>query len=141
MHVADTESATRRRAPVADGPTAAPLTTATTSDQVAVIHLEIPPDGGMPEHDHGASQIVLIPVSGSVQVRHGQDVHTLGPGSAAHIDTGERVSLANLGTEPAIADGRGLAPGVRVPAGGVADRLKHRATVPAAGGSGIPAWR
>lgn len=80
---------------------AAPLTTATTSDQVAVIHVEIPPGGGMPEHDHGASQIVLIPVSGSVQVRHGQDVHTLVPGSAAHIDTGERVSLANLGTEPA----------------------------------------
>ncbi|WP_329537397.1 cupin domain-containing protein (plasmid) [Streptomyces sp. NBC_01450] len=101
MYVADTETATRRRAPVTAGLTVAPLTTAATSDQVAVIHVEIPEGGGLPEHDHGASQIVLIPVSGSVQVRHGQDVHTLVPGSAAHIDTGERVSLANLGTEPA----------------------------------------
>ncbi|MDX3847095.1 cupin domain-containing protein [Streptomyces europaeiscabiei] len=63
--------------------------------------MEIPPGSGMPEHDHGASQIVLIPVAGSVQVRRGQDVHTLAPGSAAHLDAGERVSLANLGTEPA----------------------------------------
>ncbi|MFH8737680.1 cupin domain-containing protein [Streptomyces sp. NPDC017964] len=99
MCVADTGSASRRRVPVAGGPTAAPLTTASASDQVAVIHVEIPPGGGMPEH--GASQIVLIPDSGTVQVRHGQDVHTLVPGSAAHIDTGERVSLANLGTEAA----------------------------------------
>ncbi|WP_037673238.1 hypothetical protein [Streptomyces griseus] len=60
-----------------------------------------PPGGGLPEHDLGASQIVLIPVAGSVQVRHGQDVHTLVPGSAAHVDTAERVSLANLSTEPA----------------------------------------
>ncbi|WP_327667726.1 cupin domain-containing protein [Streptomyces sp. NBC_00485] len=101
MYVADTGSAPRRRAPVAGGPTAAPLMTATTSGQLAVIHLEIPPGGGMPEHDHGASQIVLIPVSGSVRVHQGRDVHTLVPGSAAHIDTGERVSLANPGTEPA----------------------------------------
>jgi quercetin dioxygenase-like cupin family protein len=79
----------------------APLTTATTSDQVAVIHVEIPAGGGMPEHDHGASQVVLIPLVGSVQVRHGQDVHTVVPGSAAHIDTGERVSLVNPGSEPA----------------------------------------
>ncbi|MFS8199414.1 cupin domain-containing protein [Streptomyces sp. CWNU-52B] len=101
MYVADTGSTPRRRAPVAGGPTAAPLLTAATSDRVAVVHLEIPPGGGLPEHDHGASQIVLIPVSGSVQVRHGGDVHTLAPGSAAHIDTGERVSLANPGTAPA----------------------------------------
>lgn len=84
MYVADTETAARRRAPVTDGPTAAPLTTAAISDQVAVIHVEIPAGGRMPEHDHGASQIVLIPVSGSVQVRHGQDVHTLVPGSGTH---------------------------------------------------------
>jgi hypothetical protein len=42
MYVADTETVTRRRAHVTDGPTATPLTTASTSDQVAVIHVEIP---------------------------------------------------------------------------------------------------
>ncbi|WP_129305343.1 cupin domain-containing protein [Streptomyces sp. L2] len=101
MYVADSATATRLRAPLAGGPTAAPLTTAATSEQVAVVHVEIPAGGGMPEHDHGASQIVLIPLSGSVQLRHGQEAHTLTPGSAAHIGTGERVSLANPGAEPA----------------------------------------
>lgn len=101
MHVTDIGSATRRRAPVADGPTVAPLTTPETSDRVAVVHMELPAGGRMPEHDHGPSQIVLIPVSGSVELRHGEDVHALGPGSAAHIGTGERVALANPGSEPA----------------------------------------
>lgn len=48
MYVADTGSAPRRRAPVAGGPTAALLMTATISDQLAVVHLEIPPGGACP---------------------------------------------------------------------------------------------
>ena len=55
----------------------------------------------MPEHDHGASQIVLIPLSGSVELCHDGTRRTLSAGSAAHIATGERVSLVNPGTEPA----------------------------------------
>jgi quercetin dioxygenase-like cupin family protein len=101
MHVTGTGTATRHRAPVPDGPVATPLTTPETSDRVAVVHLELPVGGRLPEHDHGPSQIVLIPLSGSVELRHGQNLHALGPGSAAPIDTGERVSLANAGTGPA----------------------------------------
>jgi quercetin dioxygenase-like cupin family protein len=55
----------------------------------------------MPEHDHGVSEIVLIPLSGSVNLHHDGQARTLSAGMTAHIATGERVSLANPGAEPA----------------------------------------
>ncbi|MER6984163.1 cupin domain-containing protein, partial [Streptomyces carpinensis] len=68
----------------------------------AVVHVELPAGAAMPEHDHGASQIVLIPVAGSVELRHDGRVRTLTAGAAAaHIAVGERVGLANPGEEPA----------------------------------------
>ncbi|MBQ0825203.1 cupin domain-containing protein [Streptomyces tagetis] len=100
MHIADTASATRHRAPLAAGPIATPLTAETTSDRVAVVHLELPAGGGLPEHDHGASEIVLVPLSGTALLRHGGKEHPLTPGTTAHIATGERVALTNPGDEP-----------------------------------------
>ncbi|MFC9227589.1 cupin domain-containing protein [Streptomyces decoyicus] len=43
---------------------------------------------------------MLIPLSGSVELRRGGDQHILLPGSAAHIATGDRGTLANLGPVP-----------------------------------------
>jgi quercetin dioxygenase-like cupin family protein len=101
MHIAETSTATRRQAPHPNGPIAQALTNSDVSDQLAVIHVELPAGAAMPEHDHGASQIVLIPLSGSVVVGHDGTKQTLSVGSAAHIATGERVSLENPGTEAA----------------------------------------
>ncbi|MGW5171613.1 cupin domain-containing protein [Streptomyces nodosus] len=102
MHVAEIAASPRRRAPVPGGPTAALLITKETSEQVAVLHVELPAGATMPEHDHGASQIVLIPLAGSVELHHDGQARTLTAGAAAaHIAVGERVSLANPGTEPA----------------------------------------
>lgn len=101
MLITEIGTVPRRRAPVPGGPTAAMLTDPDTSSQVAVVHLEIPADGGMPEHDHGDSEIVLIPLSGSVELWHRGEPRTLRTGMAGHIATGERVSLANPGPEPA----------------------------------------
>jgi quercetin dioxygenase-like cupin family protein len=70
------------------------------SDQVAVVHLEIPGHGSMPEHDHGASEIVLIPLAGSIELRHDGTTRTLSTGSAGHVARGERVSLRNPDGEP-----------------------------------------
>lgn len=100
MHVAETGTVARRRAPLPGGPTAEALIAPGVSDQVAVVHLQVPPGGGLPEHDHGSSQIVLIPLSGTVELRHDGKGRTLSAGSAAHIAIGERVALANPGTEP-----------------------------------------
>jgi|1186.fasta_scaffold225967_2 quercetin dioxygenase-like cupin family protein len=101
MHVTRAGTTPVRRAPIPGGPTAEALVAPGISDQVAVIHMEIPAGGRLPEHAHGASQVVLIPVSGSVDLHHGDDQHALLPGFAAHIDTGERVSLANREPVPA----------------------------------------
>ncbi|MGW7406038.1 cupin domain-containing protein [Streptomyces sp. NPDC054833] len=102
MFVAEIATFPRRRAPVPGGPTAAVLTTAETSDQVAVLHVELAPGTTMPEHEHGASQVVLIPLAGAVEVHHDGRARTLTAGTAvAHIGVGERVSLANPGAEPA----------------------------------------
>lgn len=102
MHVAEISTSPRRRAPVPNGPTAAVLAAAETSDQVAVVHLELPPGGAMPEHDHGPSGIVLIPMAGVVELHHNGQVRTLQAGTvAAHIAVGERVSLSNPGDAPA----------------------------------------
>lgn len=103
MHVAEIATSPRRRAPMPNGPTVALLTTtAETSDQVAVLHVELPAGATMPEHDHGASQIALIPLAGSVELHHKGQAWTLTAGAAAaHISTGERVSLANPGDQSA----------------------------------------
>ncbi|UXY31977.1 cupin domain-containing protein [Streptomyces sp. HUAS TT20] len=102
MHVAEIATSPRRRAPVPGGPTAALLTTEEISDQVAVLHVELAAGTTMAEHEHGASQVVLIPVAGAVEVHHEGRVWTLTAGTAAaHIGVGERVSLANPGAEPA----------------------------------------
>lgn len=77
------------------------LTPSGASDQVAVFHIEIPADGGMPEHAHGPSEIVLIPLAGTIELLHNGQSRTLLPGMAAHIGVGERVSVANPGTETA----------------------------------------
>jgi quercetin dioxygenase-like cupin family protein len=100
MLITETGTTPRRRAPIPGGPTAARLTPPDVSDQVAVVHVEIPAGGGMPEHDHGPSEILLIPLTGSVEVTHGGQPRTLSAGMTAHIARGERVSLANRGSQP-----------------------------------------
>ncbi len=101
MLVTDIQQVTRQRAPMPGGPIATPLIPAGTSSQVAVIHIEIPAGGGMPEHDHGDSEIVLIPLSGSFDIHHDGKIQSVSVGNTVHIGTGERVRLANPGTESA----------------------------------------
>jgi quercetin dioxygenase-like cupin family protein len=102
MYVTEIAASPRRRSPMPGGPTVALLTSSETSDQVAILHVELPAGATMAEHDHGASQIVLIPLTGSVEVHHDGQARTLTAGSAAaHIGLGERVSLANPGDKPA----------------------------------------
>ena len=75
---------------------------AETSDNIAMVQVWIPPGGGLPEHDHGQSEIVLIHLSGSIELRQGDQLHRLAPGAVAHLAAGERVSLTNPGSEPAV---------------------------------------
>lgn len=92
----------RRRAPIAGGPTMEVLVAAETSDNLAMVQVWIPPGGGLPAHDHGPSEIVLVHLSGTIELRQGEQLHRLAPGAVAHIATGERVSLTNPSTESAV---------------------------------------
>lgn len=102
MHLARIGTTPRRRAPIPGGPTMEVLVAGDTSDTIGIVQVWIPPGGGLPEHDHGPSEIVLIHVSGLIELRQGDQHHSLGPGAVAHIATGERVSLTNPGTDPAV---------------------------------------
>jgi quercetin dioxygenase-like cupin family protein len=59
----------RRRAPIPGGPTMEVLVAAETSDNIAMVQVWIPPGGGLPEHDHGPSEIVLVHISGSIHLQ------------------------------------------------------------------------
>ncbi len=101
MNTVDVATIPARRAPLPDGPTVRTLLGSNIGLPVAVLHVSLPADGRLPEHAHGPSHIVLIPLHGHVWLRHEGNDHDLGPGTATHIDIGERVSLANSGPEPA----------------------------------------
>jgi len=101
MLVVQISTVSRRQPPFPGGPTAATVILPGDSAQVAAIHVEIPAGSGLPEHDHGASEIVLIPLSGTAELRHDGQARALSAGMAAHVGRGERVSLANPGPEPA----------------------------------------
>lgn len=100
MHVSEIGTHPRR-SPGINGPSAEPLITTGISELIGVIHLVIPAGVAIPEHDHGASQIVLIPLSGSLELRQGEHRRPLSYGMAAHIGVGERIGLANLDAVPA----------------------------------------
>lgn len=57
--------------------------------------------GAMPEHDHGASEALLILRSGALQLVEATCVTELVPGTVATIPVGCRVRLVNAGEEDA----------------------------------------
>lgn len=70
---------------------------------VAVLAVTVPAGGRMPSHDHGQSSVVLIPLSGVVEVstERGDGPVELAPGTAGAVEVGERVELANTGNDEA----------------------------------------
>lgn len=94
----------RRRAPVPNGPVAEILIGADADQRLGAVHVVVPPGGGMPPHDHGASETLLIPLSGHVRLadaEQGGDVTDLEPGALATIPVGQRVTLQNPTEEEA----------------------------------------
>jgi quercetin dioxygenase-like cupin family protein len=89
------------------GPGAALLTSAERyaagdpPGRVDIFHLRIPPHGRTPEHDHGSSRAVLVPLSGVVRCHQGARVRTLPVGRTARLGAGERVRLVNPSARPA----------------------------------------
>ncbi len=87
---------TRRRPPAPNAPTVEVLFGGDDrSPDVGVVRVSVPAGAAMPEHDHGGSDVVLIPVTGSVEISDTAKTISVGVGDAALVRKDERVSLRN----------------------------------------------
>lgn len=84
-----------RAAPVENGPEAEVLVGG-GGERLAVARVIIPPGGGMPGHEHGESETLLLCQDGRVWIRMGRCEETLQPDGMALIRIGERVNLENI---------------------------------------------
>ena len=94
----------RRRPPVDNGPIAELLLGAEAEAQVGVAHIVVAAGAGMPAHDHGVSETLLVAVAGRARLAEAEPggvIVDLQPGVLARIPAGQRVVLENTGGEEA----------------------------------------
>lgn len=86
-----------RRQPLPDGPVASVVIAADARCATGLIEVRVAPGSAMPEHDHGASEVMLIMRSGRARLVAVGDgsVTELDPGVVVTIPIGERVRLEN----------------------------------------------
>lgn len=101
MRVLTMGEGSRREAPFAQGPRVAALLDEGEGTQVAVAQVVVPAGGAMPEHDHGDSEALVIPLTGELVITDTEREHVLSFGEVVHIPRGDRVRLDNRGDEPA----------------------------------------
>ncbi|MEM9034697.1 MAG: cupin domain-containing protein [Actinomycetota bacterium] len=88
----------RRKPPVPNTPTVDVLFGGDAdSPDVGVVRVTVPVGAAMPEHDHGGSDVVLVPTAGAVEITQGPDTIHVGVGDAALVRKDERVALRNPG--------------------------------------------
>ena len=70
-------------------------------ERLAAIHVTVKPGARMPEHDHGESDALLIPLTGQLILRAAITEEELVSGMVAFVAAGERVSVENPTTAAA----------------------------------------
>lgn len=99
MRVIELGRGTVHAAPMEGGPEAEVLV---GGERLAAARVMVPPGGGMPEHEHGESEALVVCQGGRVLVRSGEREEILDAGRMALIWAGERVSVENpSAAEPA----------------------------------------
>lgn len=102
MELVRSGSGAMRRPPFPDAPTVEVIAGGDDGGpDVALIRIQVPVGTGMPPHEHGGSDIVLMTVSGFVAITKGEERVEVHPGDAVVIRKDEKVALANPGAEPA----------------------------------------
>ncbi|HEY1277372.1 MAG TPA: cupin domain-containing protein [Thermoleophilaceae bacterium] len=94
----------RRRPPVANGPIAELLLGADGDTRFGVAHIVVPPGAGMPAHDHGVSETLLVGLSGRARLAEAESggaTVELQAGAIATIPVGRRVTLENAADDEA----------------------------------------
>lgn len=103
MQIVQAGSGAVHTAPVQGGPRVEVLIGEgkTEGANLAVARVSVPPEGGMPEHEHGESETALVVQGGriTVHIHGGGQQETLEAGSLALIGVGERVRLENPSSE------------------------------------------
>lgn len=69
--------------------------------ELAAVRIQVPAGGTIPAHGHGASELLLTGVAGTVEASCGCGAKTVTPGTFAMLPAGKEITLANHGTEPA----------------------------------------
>ena len=101
MRVVATGIGPARQAPFPNGPLAEVLIDEHAgAGQLGVAHVTIPPGGGMPEHAHGESTVLIVPLAGELLIASGEHQEKVTPGVVVLLDHSERVRLANQTSEP-----------------------------------------
>lgn len=101
MRVVATGIGPARQAPFPNGPVAEVLIDEHAgAGQLGVAHVTIPPGGGMPEHTHGESTVLIVPLAGELLIASGEHQEKVTPGVVVLLDHSERVRLANQTSEP-----------------------------------------
>lgn len=101
MRVFTTGSGPVHQAPFPNGPTAQVLVgEQSASGQLAAAYVTIPAGGNMPEHAHGESTALVVPLTGELLIRSGQHEEKVAPGVVVLLDQGERVCLSNETSQP-----------------------------------------
>lgn len=94
----------RRQAPMPGGPAIEIVVGADRGEAVGVLEVTVPVGGAMPEHGHGTSAVLLVPLAGRLRLVEAGDegkVVELEPGVLATIPVGQHVRLENAGDEEA----------------------------------------
>lgn len=101
MRIVAVDAVPAHRAPFPNGPVAAVLVDEQAgAGRLAAAHVTIPPGSGMPEHAHGESTALVVPLTGELLIVSGDHEQTVRSGVVVLLDQGERVRLANLTGEP-----------------------------------------
>lgn len=95
MRIIQSGKGTVRAAPMEGSPEAEVLVGG-DGERLAVARVVVPPGGGMPDHEHGESEALVLCQGGRLRIRESGREETLEPGTMALIRIGESVSLENL---------------------------------------------
>ncbi|MER7758227.1 cupin domain-containing protein [Streptomyces sp. NPDC097619] len=68
---------------------------------LAAVRIQVPAGGTIPAHGHGASELLLTGIAGTVEASCGCGAKTVTAGTFAMLPAGKEITLINHGTEDA----------------------------------------
>jgi quercetin dioxygenase-like cupin family protein len=70
-------------------------------ENLAAVRIQVPAGGAIPAHSHGASELLLTGVTGTVQASCTCGTKTVAPGTFAMLPAGKEITLENNGSDDA----------------------------------------